>query len=231
MNAMERLLNYLQAVDIGDCLAAMLILSVPTTLCLLLWFRASCVATWRRLSLTIIVLVLAGWGVVFFGCFVATSAENGFSHVCALFLGWAYPWILGFPILLLTLVFWGIDALGRRLRRKVAVREESLERPPRWLLISFVFAVIVYSVFLSVKPAAVWRDWGDRQYRTVVTGDKIVHVQIREANQVYDVESCATYYHRYDVEPASDDTLLFRSSDIGDQYLRKTNGIWQWQLK
>lgn len=228
MKVMEIMLNYLQAVDLGDCLAVMLVLSFPVTLCLLFWFRAACVATKGRLLLTVLLLVLVGWGVVFCGTLIAPAAENGFAQVCAFFFGWAYPWIIGLPIIILALILRGLVALGGLIRRKVSGDEESSEELPRWPVVLFVIAIVAYSVFVSVKPRALWHDWGMRQYRSIIV-EKIVHVQIRETDQVSDVKSCASCYHRYDIVPVTEDELLLKSSDIGDQYLRKVNGKWEWQ--
>ena len=56
--------------------------------------------------------------------------------------------------------------------------------------------------------------------------DGIVHVQIREDGKIADVSSDASSYHRFHVEPASAEELLFKSSDVGTRIIQKVDDNW-----
>ena len=92
----------------------------------------------------------------------------------------------------------------------------------------FVFRVALYALSAGVAGCSddPWHDWGDRQYR-IQRVDNIVHVKIREGNDVCDVDTRASTFHRYAVEVSSEDELLLKSSDIGNWLIGKHDGRWR----
>ena len=71
-----------------------------------------------------------------------------------------------------------------------------------------------------------WHDWGERQYR-IQREDDLVHVEIREGKDIWDVDTRASAFHRYAVEVSSKDELLLKSSDIGSWLIGKQGGRWR----
>ena len=71
-----------------------------------------------------------------------------------------------------------------------------------------------------------WHDWGERQYR-ILREDDLVHVEIREGKDIWDVDTRASAFHRYAVEVSSKDELLLKSSDIGSWLIGKQGGRWR----
>ena len=71
-----------------------------------------------------------------------------------------------------------------------------------------------------------WHDWGERQYR-IQREDDLVHVEIREGKDIWDVDTRALAFHRYAVEVSSEDELLLKSSDIGSWLIGKQGGRWR----
>ena len=71
-----------------------------------------------------------------------------------------------------------------------------------------------------------WHDWGERQYR-IQREDDLVHVEIRDGKDIWDVDTRASAFHRYAVEVSSEDELLLKSSDIGSWLIGKQGGRWR----
>ena len=71
-----------------------------------------------------------------------------------------------------------------------------------------------------------WHDWGERQYR-IQREDDLVHVEIRDGKDIWDVDTRASAFHRYAVEVSSKDELLLKSSDIGSWLIGKQGGRWR----
>ena len=91
----------------------------------------------------------------------------------------------------------------------------------------FVFRVALYALSAGVVGCSddPWHDWGERQYR-IRREDNLVHVEIREGNDVCNVDTRASTFHRYAVEVSSEDELLLKSSDIGNWLIGKHGGRW-----
>lgn len=92
----------------------------------------------------------------------------------------------------------------------------------------FVFRVALYALSTGVVGCSddPWHGWGERQYR-IRREDNLVHVEIREGNDVCNVDTRASVFHRYAVEVSSKDELLLKSSDIGNWLIGKHGGRWR----
>jgi len=225
---MRILLNILEAVEARDLVGMMAILVVPTTFGVLLWRKSPMVSSWGRLLMTMAGLSLFGWAVVVAICMFGPMPDNGFALVCGLLFGWAYAWVVGLPVLVLSFLLRGMEALVRWIVRKTMGRQSLGGMSTLGGALFLLFSMVVYPVCLCVKPAEMWKDWDGRKYRTkCVKG--IVHVQIREAGETTDVCLDASSYHHFDVVPVSAECLVLKSSDVGQRFVRKVDGKWTWQ--
>lgn len=157
--------------------------------------------------------------------FLQPNARNGFASFCALTLGWTYAWIVGLPVILLSFLLRVLHSLPKSFRKKMAGCESSREKQIVHVAILLLVSLVIYPACLCVKPAEIWKEWNGRQYR-VKSVDGIVHVQIREDGKIADVSSDASSYHRFHVEPASAEELLFMSSDVGTRIIQKVDDNW-----
>ena len=204
---MNSLLNIVGTIDWGDFAVAAFLLAVPTVFCLLIWLKSPLVRSIGRLLATMVGLSLCGWIIIAIVSFAGPASENGFAGICGLVFGWAYAWIIGVPVLLLSFLLRVLHGLA---------------------MILLIVSLVIYPLCLCVKPSEKWKEWGGRQYRAKsVQG--IVHVQIREFGRIADVRSDASGYHRFCVEPVSADELLLKSSDVGSRIIRKVDGDWALQ--
>ena len=222
---LELVINALETVSIFNYVAVMSLSSIPMTLCLLIWYKSSMVRSIPRLLLAIVFLSLFGWVFVAAGCLFGPMPDNGFAIVCGILFGWAYVWILGLPILLVSFGLQFVFAFGWWVRRKISRREIKTGKPFWGVAILVFFSLVIYPVVISVKPGEMWKDWNGRSYR-VKAIDGIVHLQIRENGEIQDIRTDASSYHRYSVEQKSADELLLKSSDVGQCVLKKDGGKW-----
>lgn len=222
-------LNLLGTVDAGSLVAVAMMLLVPTVFCLLIWYKSPLVSSVGRLLKTILLLSLFGAAVC--GITVVLGvADRGAKTIFGLLFGWAYVWLLGIPVLLLSFALRVIIAFGRWIRRKVTGREPSF-RPPMWGVVLLVLAsLVVYPIAWCCKPNEMWQDWGERQCRAKSVAG-IVYVQIREGGAIEEIRTDASAYHRFWVEPKSTDELVLNSSDVGKRRIRKIDGRWTSQYE
>ena len=87
-------------------------------------------------------------------------------------------------------------------------------------------ALAIYLYLQTRRPEAQWHDWGERQYR-IQREDNLVHIEIREGEDVWNVDTRASTFSRYAVEVSSEDELLLKSSDIGNWLIGKHGGRWR----
>lgn len=227
---MRYLVNILQAVDVRAAVEVVTLLVPSTVLCLLIWFKSPWVKSFGRMLATVGLLSLWGWVAVAFGALTGPMPDNGFAIVCAILFGWVYVWILGLPVLLFAFVLRVVANFSWLVRQRWFGREEARGKPICSIVILLMFSFVLCPVGMSVRTAEMWKDWGVRQYRTKCV-DGIVHVQIRENDQVADIRSDASEYHRFDIEALSVDELLLKSSDIGSRVIRKVGDKWDFHVK
>ena len=215
------MLNIVAAVHWRDFVEAILLLSVPTTFCLLIWFKSPLVRSFGRVTATMAVFSLFGWAVMVGCVFLGPAPDNGFATFCALVFGWAYAWIIGLPVLVLSFCLRAIF-----FRRRATEGEPQTKISTMGVVLFLFMSLVVYPACLCVRPSEMWKEWGSRQYR-VRSFDGIVHVQIREAGKTTNVRSDASSYHRFNVEPVSAEELRLDSSDVGVRIIRKVGGNWE----
>ena len=219
------MLNILETVDWNNFVTAELMLSVPTIFCLLIWLKSPLVKGLGRLLATMAGFSLLGWAVTVIAVFAGPTPDNGFVFVCAVVFGWAYAWVLGVPVLLLSFLLRGLCGVAIWLQRKLTGGVACRGCMAACVMILLIVSLGVYPLCLCVNPSEMWKEWDGRQYRAKsVQG--IVHVQIRESGRIVDVCSDASGYHHFRVEPVSADSLLLNSSDVGSQIIRKVDGEW-----
>lgn len=222
---MNGLLNILGTVDWRDFVTVEFLLSVPTVFCLLIWRKSPWVKPFGRLLATMAALSLFGWAMTVVAVFDRPTPDNGFATMCGLAFGWAYAWIIGAPILVLSFLLRALHVIAMWLQRKLTWSASCRGSLAVCIAILLIGSMGVYPVCLCVKPAEMWKAWDARHYRTKsVQG--LVHVQIRESGRIVDVCSYASSDHRFRVEPVSADALLLKSSDAGSQIIRKVDGEW-----
>ena len=222
---MNSLSNIVGTIDWGDFAVVASLLAVPTVFCLLIWLKSPLVKGIGRLLATMVGLSLYGWIIVALVIFTGPAPENGFASICGLVFGWAYAWIIGVPVLLVSLLLRIILGIAMWFQRKLIGSEACRGSLTVCVVIFLIVSLVIYPLCLCVKPSEMWKEWGGRQYRAKsVQG--IVHVQIREFGRIADVCSDASGYHRFCVEPVSTDELLLKSSDVGSRIIRKVDGEW-----
>ena len=225
MMMMNSLLNIVGTIDWGDFAVVAFLLAVPTVFCLLIWLKSPLVRSIGRLLATMVGLSLCGWIIIAIVSFAGPASENGFAGICGLVFGWAYAWIIGVPVLLLSFLLRVLHGLAMWFQRKLTGSEACRGSLMVCVVILLIVSLVIYPLCLCVKPSEKWKEWGGRQYRAKsVQG--IVHVQIREFGRIADVCSDASGYHRFCVEPVSADELLLKSSDVGSRIIRKVDGEW-----
>lgn len=229
---MNYLLNILGTVDLHDFVTAELELSVPTIFCLLIWVKSPLVKPLGRLLVTMAGLSLFGWAITVVAVFAGPAFDNGFAYICAVAFGWAYAWILGVPVLLLSFLLRALDGFVSVwwILRKATGRGPCGWSHTACIVILVVASLVFYPLCLVVKPSEMWKEWNGRQY-SAKSVQGIVHVQIREGGKIVDVRSDASSYHHFHVEPLSADELLLKSSDVGLRIIRlriirKVDGEW-----
>ena len=164
---MTNLLDIFQVVDVHDFVVSMLVMVVPTVFCLLFWNKSSLVRSPVRLLATMAVLSLFGWAVVVVDCLAGPMPDNGFAIVCALALGWVYPWLLGMPVLLFSCILRVLCSFLGRILRKGGRHDPCTSDRPRWgVVILLVVSQIIYPICLSVKTGERGRAWRGIQCRT-----------------------------------------------------------------
>lgn len=192
LKMIELLQNYLQAVDVRVGAATLIILVVPTTFSLLFWFGSTIVKVPIRLMATVVLLSLIGWVMVVIGCLIRPGNHDGSSLIFVLF-GWAYVWIVGLPIMLMSLFLRGLFMLRRWWRRKMANQQMPQDCPRLLVVVLLVGMMVVHSVIEGFNSGAVWRTWSGGQYR-MVHSDGFVHMQICDSSGVSDVRTEETVY-------------------------------------
>lgn len=224
---MNYLLNILGTVDLHDFVTVELELSVPTIFCLLIWVKSPSVKPLGRLLVTMAGLSLFGWAITVVAVFAGPVFDNGFAYICAVAFGWAYAWILGVPVLLLSFLLRALDGFVSVwwILRKATGRGPCGWSHTACIVILVVSSLVFYPLCLAVKPSEMWKEWNGRQY-SAKSVQGIVHVQIREGGKIVDVRSDASGYHHFHVEPLSADELLLKSSDVGLRIIRKVDGEW-----
>ena len=218
-------MQILETVDWSNFATAGFLLSVPTIFCLLIWLKSPLVKSIGRLLATMAGLSLLGWAVTVVAVFAGPTPDNGFAFVCAVAFGWAYAWVLGVPILLLSFLLRVLHGIAMWLQRKSAGGATCRWSLTVCVVILLIGSLAIYPLCLCVRPSEMWKEWDGRQYRAKsVQG--IVHVQIRESGRIVDVCSAVRGYHHFRVEPISADELLLKSSDVGSLIIRKVDGKW-----
>ena len=222
---MNSLLNIVGTIDWGNFAVVAFLLAVPTVFCLLIWLKSPLVKSIGRLLATMVGLILCGWVIIAIVSFAGPTPENGFAAICGLAFGWAYAWIIGVPVLLLSFLLRVLHGVAMWFQRKLTGSEACRWSLTVCVVILLIVSLVIYPLCLCVKPSEMWKEWDGRQYRAKsVQG--IVHVQIREFGRIADVCSDASGYHRFCVEPVSSDELLLKSSDVGSRIIRKVEGEW-----
>lgn len=143
--------NFLGTVDWSGFLSAELLLAVPTAFCLLVWLRSPLVRPLRRLMVTVAVLSLIGWAVVV-GEFVRHPPENGFATFCALAFGWAYAWVIGVPVLLLSFLLRVIHGASAWFLGKKTGAGSCRVNPTVCIAILVLASLVVYPLCLCCRP-------------------------------------------------------------------------------
>ena len=222
---MNNLFNIAETIDWWDFAVAAFLLTVPTVFCLLVWLKSPLVKSIGRLLATMVGLSLYGWIIVAIVSFVGPVPENGFATICGLAFGWAYAWIIGVPVLLLSFLLRGLYGVAMWFQSKLTGSGACRGSLMVCVVIFLIVSLGVYPLCLCVNPSEMWKEWDGRQYRAKsVQG--IIHVQIREFGRITDVCSDASGYHHFRVEPVSANALLLNSSDVGSQIIRKVDGEW-----
>ena len=217
--------------DIFEFLFCMALCALPTALCVLVWRKSPLVCSARRVLAGMGVVGLVGWtliggSVLLLPYFPEYAPDNGFASFCALVFGWAYVWVLGIPIMLFSFLLRCCFNAGWWVRRKVSRREVARDKPVWGVVILLFASLIAYPYLLTRRPEAQWHDWGERQYR-IQREDSLVHVEIREGEDVWNVDTRASAFSRYAVEESSKDELLLKSTDIGNWLIGKQGGCWR----
>lgn len=212
--------------NLGEFAFCVALCALPTVFCALIWRKSPLVRSLGRVLAVIGCVSVVGWALIAAETLWGSVPVSGFARLCAIAFGWVYVWIVGIPILLFSFLLRCCFDVGWWIRRKLTRRD--LERGKSIWCVALLLAVslIVYPYVLTVRPNEQWKDWGDRQYR-LQRVDNIVHVEIREGNDVCNVDTRASTFHRYAVEVSSEDELLLKSSDIGNWLIGKHGGRWR----
>ena len=212
--------------DLGEFAFCVALCALPTVFCVLIWRKSPLVRSLGRVLAVIGCVSVVGWALIAAETLWGSVPVSGFARLCAITFGWAYVWIVGIPILLFSFLLCCCFDVGWWIRRKLARRDLERGKPVWGVALLLAVSLIVYPYVLTVRPNEQWKDWGDRQYR-LQRVDNIVHVEIREGNDVCNVDTRASTFHRYAVEVSSEDELLLKSSDIGNWLIGKHGGRWR----
>ena len=212
--------------DLGEFTFCVALSVLPTVFCVLIWRKSPLVRSLGRVLAVIGCVSMVGWALIEAETFLGSVPVSGFARFCAIAFGWAYVWVVGIPILLFSFLLCCCFDVGWWIRRKLARRDLERGKPVWGVALLLAVSLIVYPYVLTVRPNEQWKDWGNRQYR-LQRVDNIVHVEIREGNDVCNVDTRASTFHRYAVEVSSEDELLLKSSDIGNWLIGKHGGRWR----
>ena len=212
--------------DLGEFTFCVALSVLPTVFCVLIWRKSPLVRSLGRVLAVIGCVSIVGWALIAAETLWGSVPVSGFARLCAIAFGWVYVWIVGIPILLFSFLLRCCFDVGWWIRRKLARRDLERGKPILGVALLLAVSLIVYPYVLTVRPNEQWKDWGDRQYR-LQRVDNIVHVEIREGNEVCNVDTRASTFHRYAVEVSSEDELLLKSSDIGNWLIGKHGGRWR----
>lgn len=208
--------------NLGEFAFCVALCALPTVFFVLIWRKSPLVRSLGRVLAVIGCVSVVGWALIAAETLWGSVPVSGFARLCAITFGWAYVWIVGIPILLFSFLL----RCCFDVRRKLARRDIERGKPIWGVVLLLAVSLIVYPYVLTVRPNEQWKDWGDRQYR-LQRVDNIVHVEIREGNDVCNVDTRASTFHRYAVEVSSEDELLLKSSDIGNWLIGKHGGRWR----
>ena len=212
--------------NLGEFVFCMALNALPAVFCVLIWRGSPLVRSLGRVLAVMGCVSMVGWALIAAGTRWGLMPVDGFARLCAITFGWAYVWVVGIPILLFSFLLRCCFDVGWWIRRKLARCDLERGKPIWGVALLLAVSLIVYPYVLTVHPNEQWKDWGDRQYR-LQRVDNIVHVEIREGNEVCDVDTRASTFHRYAVEVSSKDELLLKSSDIGNWLIGKHDGRWR----
>lgn len=212
--------------NLGEFTFCVVLSALPTALCVLVWRKSPLVNSTRRVLAVIGCVSIVGWALIAAETLWGSVPVSGFARLCAITFGWAYVWVVGIPILLFSFLLRCCFDVGWWIRRKLARRDLERGKPIWGVALLLAVSLIVYPYVLTVRPNEQWHDWGERQYR-IQREDNLVHIEIREGEDVWNVDTRASTFSRYAVEVSSEDELLLKSSDIGNWLIGKHGGRWR----